>query len=56
MITLSSGEMVNPNPIEERVRTRIPIVRFAVLVGQDAPFLCTLLTLRVPRGSAQARP
>ncbi|XP_051028704.1 LOW QUALITY PROTEIN: long-chain-fatty-acid--CoA ligase ACSBG2-like [Acomys russatus] len=46
MITLSSGEVVNPSPIEERVRTRIPIVRYAMLVGQDAPFLCALLTLK----------
>lgn len=48
LIKLSSGEMVNPYPIEERVRTRIPIVRYAMLVGQDAPYLCALLTLKVP--------
>ncbi|XP_021074056.1 long-chain-fatty-acid--CoA ligase ACSBG2-like [Mus pahari] len=45
-IKLSSGETVNPYPIEERVRTRIPIVRYAMLVGQDAPYLCALLTLK----------
>lgn len=28
----------------------IPIVRYVVLVGQDAPYLCALLTLKVPRG------
>ncbi|XP_076788146.1 long-chain-fatty-acid--CoA ligase ACSBG2-like isoform X3 [Arvicanthis niloticus] len=48
LIKLSSGEMVNPFPIEERVRTRIPIVRYAMLVGQDAPYLCALLTLKDP--------
>lgn len=48
LIRLSSGEMVNPLPIEERVRTRIPLVRYAMLVGQDAPYLCALLTLKVP--------
>ncbi|CAO2641044.1 Long-chain-fatty-acid--CoA ligase ACSBG2 [Lemmus lemmus] len=48
IITLSSGEVVNPNPIEERVKTRIPIVRYVMLVGQDAPYLCALLTLKVP--------
>lgn len=48
LIKLSSGETVNPFPIEERVRTRIPIVRYAMLVGQDAPYLCALLTLKVP--------
>lgn len=47
LITLSSGEKVNPYPIEERVRTRIPIVRYAMLVGQDFPYLCALLTLKV---------
>ncbi|XP_028620212.1 long-chain-fatty-acid--CoA ligase ACSBG2-like isoform X2 [Grammomys surdaster] len=46
LIKLSSGETVNPFPIEERVRTRIPIVRYAMLVGQDAPYLCALLTLK----------
>ncbi|CAO2641043.1 Long-chain-fatty-acid--CoA ligase ACSBG2 [Lemmus lemmus] len=46
IITLSSGEVVNPNPIEERVKTRIPIVRYVMLVGQDAPYLCALLTLK----------
>lgn len=28
----------------------IPIVRYVMLVGQDAPYLCALLTLKVPRG------
>nr|XP_017451890.1 uncharacterized protein LOC316124 isoform X3 [Rattus norvegicus] len=46
LIRLNSGEMVNPIPIEERVRTRIPLVRYAMLVGQDAPYLCALLTLK----------
>ncbi|OBS74687.1 hypothetical protein A6R68_14765 [Neotoma lepida] len=46
MITLSSGEVINPNPIEERVKTRIPIVRYVMVVGQDAPYLCALLTLK----------
>lgn len=49
IITLSSGERINPNPIEERVKRYIPIVRYVVLVGQDAPYLCALLTLKVPR-------
>uniref|UniRef100_A0A452U2Z7 long-chain-fatty-acid--CoA ligase n=2 Tax=Ursus TaxID=9639 RepID=A0A452U2Z7_URSMA len=42
----SSGEKINPNPIEERVKRYIPIVRYVVLVGQDAPYLCALLTLK----------
>ncbi|XP_049495688.1 long-chain-fatty-acid--CoA ligase ACSBG2-like isoform X1 [Panthera uncia] len=46
LITLSSGEKINPNPIEERVKRHIPIVRYVVLVGQDAPYLCALLTLK----------
>ncbi|XP_059107992.1 long-chain-fatty-acid--CoA ligase ACSBG2-like isoform X1 [Peromyscus eremicus] len=46
MITLSSGEVINPNPIEERVKMRIPIVRYVMLVGQDAPYLCALLTMK----------
>ncbi|ERE72801.1 long-chain-fatty-acid--CoA ligase ACSBG2-like protein [Cricetulus griseus] len=46
LITLSSGEVINPSPIEERVMIRIPIVRYAMLVGQNAPYLCALLTLK----------
>uniref|UniRef100_A0A8C7B750 long-chain-fatty-acid--CoA ligase n=1 Tax=Neovison vison TaxID=452646 RepID=A0A8C7B750_NEOVI len=46
IITLSSGERINPNPIEERVKRYIPLVRYVVLVGQDAPYLCALLTLK----------
>ncbi|XP_044900448.1 long-chain-fatty-acid--CoA ligase ACSBG2-like isoform X2 [Felis catus] len=46
LITLSSGEKINPNPIEERVKRHIPLVRYVVLVGQDAPYLCALLTLK----------
>ncbi|XP_023572930.1 long-chain-fatty-acid--CoA ligase ACSBG2-like [Octodon degus] len=46
IITLSSGKTVNPSPIEERVKAYIPIVHYAVVVGQDAPYLCALLTLK----------
>ncbi|XP_040595124.1 long-chain-fatty-acid--CoA ligase ACSBG2 isoform X2 [Mesocricetus auratus] len=46
LITLSSGEVINPSPIEERVKTRIPIVRYVMVVGQNAPYLCALLTLK----------
>ncbi|XP_037361090.1 long-chain-fatty-acid--CoA ligase ACSBG2-like isoform X2 [Talpa occidentalis] len=46
IITLSSGEKINPNPIEERVKRNIPIVRYVMLVGQEAPYLCALLTLK----------
>ena len=30
------------------MKRHIPIVRYVVLVGQDAPYLCALLTLKVP--------
>ncbi|XP_042552955.1 long-chain-fatty-acid--CoA ligase ACSBG2-like [Dipodomys spectabilis] len=46
MITLSSGEVINPNLIEERVKNHIPIVHYVVVVGQDHPFLSALLTLK----------
>ncbi|XP_062966043.1 long-chain-fatty-acid--CoA ligase ACSBG2-like [Cynocephalus volans] len=46
IITLSSGEKINPNPIEERVRMYLPIVRYVLVVGQDAPYLCALLTVK----------
>jgi hypothetical protein len=48
MITLSSGEVINPTPIEERVKMHIPLVHYAVVVGQDSPYLCALLTMKVP--------
>ncbi|XP_026905059.2 long-chain-fatty-acid--CoA ligase ACSBG2 isoform X3 [Acinonyx jubatus] len=53
LITLSSGEKINPNPIEERVKRHIPIVRYVVLVGQDAPYLCALLTLKLKSQSTR---
>lgn len=31
------------------MKTHIPIIHYAVVVGQDAPYLCALLTLKVPR-------
>ncbi|XP_073910532.1 long-chain-fatty-acid--CoA ligase ACSBG2-like [Castor canadensis] len=46
MITLSSGEVINPTPIEERVKMHIPLVHYAVVVGQDSPYLCALLTMK----------
>ncbi|XP_048196584.1 long-chain-fatty-acid--CoA ligase ACSBG2-like [Perognathus longimembris pacificus] len=46
MITLKSGEVINPNPIEERVKNHIPIIHYVVVVGQDAPYLGALLTLK----------
>ncbi|KAG8519050.1 Long-chain-fatty-acid--CoA ligase ACSBG2, partial [Galemys pyrenaicus] len=46
IITLSSGEKINPNPIEERVKKYLPIVRHVMVVGQEAPYLCALLTLK----------
>ncbi|XP_004714398.1 long-chain-fatty-acid--CoA ligase ACSBG2-like [Echinops telfairi] len=46
MITLKSGEKINPLPMEERLKLLIPIARYVVLVGQDAPYLCALLTLK----------
>nr|KAF6401563.1 hypothetical protein HJG63_009621 [Rousettus aegyptiacus] len=47
LITLRSGEKIHPNPIEERLKKYIPIVHYAVLVGQGAPYLCVLLTLKL---------
>uniref|UniRef100_A0A8C8WZE7 long-chain-fatty-acid--CoA ligase n=1 Tax=Panthera leo TaxID=9689 RepID=A0A8C8WZE7_PANLE len=55
LITLSSGEKINPNPIEERVKRHIPIVRYVVLVGQDAPYLCALLTLKINTDTGEPR-
>ncbi|XP_029772319.1 long-chain-fatty-acid--CoA ligase ACSBG2-like [Suricata suricatta] len=46
IITLSSGEKINPNPMEQLVKRCIPIVRYVVLVGEGAPYLCALLTLK----------
>uniref|UniRef100_A0A673TMI7 long-chain-fatty-acid--CoA ligase n=1 Tax=Suricata suricatta TaxID=37032 RepID=A0A673TMI7_SURSU len=42
----SSGEKINPNPMEQLVKRCIPIVRYVVLVGEGAPYLCALLTLK----------
>uniref|UniRef100_A0A8D2DUI2 long-chain-fatty-acid--CoA ligase n=1 Tax=Sciurus vulgaris TaxID=55149 RepID=A0A8D2DUI2_SCIVU len=55
-ITLRSGERINPYPIEKRVRTHLPIVRYVVVVGQDAPYLCALLTLKCQINSETGEP
>ncbi|XP_006170352.2 long-chain-fatty-acid--CoA ligase ACSBG2-like [Tupaia chinensis] len=55
-ITLSSGQKIHPTPIEERVKLSIPIVRYAVVVGQDAPYLCALLTLKCQINSETGEP
>uniref|UniRef100_A0A8D2DSH7 long-chain-fatty-acid--CoA ligase n=1 Tax=Sciurus vulgaris TaxID=55149 RepID=A0A8D2DSH7_SCIVU len=54
-ITLRSGERINPYPIEKRVRTHLPIVRYVVVVGQDAPYLCALLTLKINSETGEPR-
>ncbi|XP_058515873.1 long-chain-fatty-acid--CoA ligase ACSBG2-like isoform X2 [Ochotona princeps] len=46
VIKLQSGESINPHPIEDRVKLGLPIARHVVVVGQGAPFLCALLTLK----------
>ncbi|XP_046299718.1 long-chain-fatty-acid--CoA ligase ACSBG2 [Marmota monax] len=56
LITLSSGEKINPRPIEERVKMQIPIVRHVMVVGQDAPYLCALLTLKCQINSETGEP
>ncbi|XP_027706937.1 long-chain-fatty-acid--CoA ligase ACSBG2 isoform X2 [Vombatus ursinus] len=46
LIITAGGENIPPVPIEDRVKEKIPIISFAMLVGDKAKFLSMLLTLK----------
>ncbi|KAM9096685.1 long-chain-fatty-acid--CoA ligase ACSBG2 isoform X1 [Sarcophilus harrisii] len=46
LIITAGGENVPPVPIEDLVKEKIPIISFAMLVGDKAKFLSMLLTLK----------
>ncbi|XP_072458077.1 long-chain-fatty-acid--CoA ligase ACSBG2 isoform X2 [Notamacropus eugenii] len=46
LIITAGGENVPPVPIEDLVKAKIPIISFAMLVGDKAKFLSMLLTLK----------
>ncbi|XP_051827731.1 long-chain-fatty-acid--CoA ligase ACSBG2-like isoform X4 [Antechinus flavipes] len=47
IIITNQGEKIFPGPIENMLKKYIPIVRYALIVGQQAKFLSALLTLKV---------
>lgn len=47
IITMAGGESVSPEPLENMVKKKIPVVSHAMLVGDKAKFLGALLTLKV---------
>ncbi|XP_051827729.1 long-chain-fatty-acid--CoA ligase ACSBG2-like isoform X2 [Antechinus flavipes] len=46
IIITNQGEKIFPGPIENMLKKYIPIVRYALIVGQQAKFLSALLTLK----------
>lgn len=50
LIITAGGENVPPVPIEEAVKTEVPIISNAMLIGDQKKFLSMLLTLKVRRG------
>lgn len=47
LIITAGGENVPPVPIEEAVKTELPIISSAMLIGDQRKFLSMLLTLKV---------
>lgn len=54
LIITAGGENVAPVPIEEAVKTEVPIISNAMLIGDQRKFLSMLLTLKVGLGSGSS--
>merc|ERR1712013_273835 len=55
-ITLSTGDLVNPTIIEDRVRMELPCVSNCLVVGDDQPYLGLLITLDTIMDTEQGLP
>ena len=55
-ITLSTGDLVNPTLIEDRVRMELPCVSNCLVVGDDQPNLGLLITLDTIMDTEQGLP
>ena len=56
LITLTTGDSVNPTHIEDRVRMELPCVSHCLLVGEEQPSLGLLLTLDTVVDTEQGLP
>jgi len=56
LITLTTGDRVNPTHIEDRVRMELPCVSHCLLVGEEQPSLGLLLTLDTVMDTDQGLP
>lgn len=51
IIITSGGENISPIPIEENIKTHLPIINYVVVIGDDKKFITALIVLKTDEDS-----